>query len=83
VESESRAKFVFVTIDPIAVRKKISAAKIELGIAEEALDQAIRELETRGRAEKEIIGGPLSAAFERLRSARQSLAELEDSLAQG
>lgn len=68
------------TIDPLQVRKKISQAKLELGTAEEALDQAIRDLETRGRAEKEIIGGQLEAAFSRLRSARATLAELEEAL---
>lgn len=70
------------TIDPAAVRQKISTAKLELGAAEEALDQAIRDLETRGRAEKEIIGRQLEAAFNRLRSARTTLAELEDALGQ-
>ncbi|MGZ3416221.1 MAG: hypothetical protein ACXVEF_20880 [Polyangiales bacterium] len=68
------------TIDPALIRQKIATAKLELGTAEEALDQAIKDLEARGRAEKEIIGLQLEAAFNRLRSARATLAELEDAL---
>ena len=56
-----------------AVVAKILTAKQEIAAAEGALDQAIKDLNMRDRASKEIIGQALEGAFARLVAARTAL----------
>jgi hypothetical protein len=65
------------TLDRAKIVSKVATAKRELAAAESALDQAIKDLNMRERASKEIIGSAMEAAFARLVSARASLIELE------
>lgn len=61
---------------------KVQHAKRELAAAEAALDATIADLRDRDRADKEIIGPALEAAFARLTAARAALVELEEAVAE-
>lgn len=65
------------TIDRALVHEKVTVAKSELAAAEASLEQAMDALRAKERAEKEIIGTTLDAAFDRLRAARKMLVELD------
>jgi len=70
-------------VDPSAIAAKVQNAKGELAAAESALDQAIKDLNMRDRANKEIIGSAMEAAFARLVAARSMLVELEALIKEG
>jgi hypothetical protein len=56
---------------------KLGAAERELGEAERALEKTLGDLGVTPRAEKKAITQVVETAFERLRSARKALSELE------
>jgi hypothetical protein len=70
-------------VDRSAIAAQVEKAKNELSIAESALDQAIKDLNMRERASKEIIGTAMEAAFARLVAARTMLVDLEALINEG
>lgn len=56
---------------------RLRAAREEIEAAEHSLDSVLSTLRERERAQKEIIGPELDAAFVRLGAARLALADLE------
>ncbi len=71
------------TVDRSTIAAKVENAKSELIAAEGALELAIKDLNTRERASKEIIGPAIEAAFARLVAARSVLVELEALIKEG
>jgi len=57
--------------------KSVSTSKQEIDDAERHLSKVLQDLGAAPRAEKTTISGVVQTAFDRLRSARSSLDELE------
>ena len=66
-----------VAVDAAVIKEKTAAARLELEYAEAGLGVALREVQVAPRAEKTTISLRLEEAFERMRAARQVLAELD------
>jgi hypothetical protein len=58
--------------------KNVSSSKQEIEDAERHLSQVLQELGAAPRAEKTTITGVVQTAFDRLRSARESLERVEE-----
>jgi hypothetical protein len=60
------------------LRKKIEAAQNEIILAEEDLETALSQIRVARRAEKTNVSDAVERALQRLRSARRTLADLEE-----
>jgi hypothetical protein len=60
------------------ILKKVEAAKREVAEAEAELEVALRDMDVLPRAEKRTINQVLQDAFEKIRSARTTLSDLEN-----
>ena len=69
--------------DTQVLSSKIQAAKHHVGAAEAELDKLMREVQVEPRSQKTTISEVMQSAFEKLRAAKASVAELEALLITG